>query len=244
MYSLLSEISTSLSEPFRIFSYSFSEYPFLVAIFLGIVGAVAPCQLTGNISAITYYGNRTIQNRTEWLDVFSFILGKIVVFSTLGLLVWLFGQTFEKSMITYFPFLRKIVGPLIIFVGLVLLGVFKINLINRLTSRIPLRLRKGKLGSFIMGVSFSIAFCPTMFVLFFVSLMPLVLTSPYGMVLPAVFGIATSLPILIVLAVMGFLEIDKRTFKNSKKIGSVVQKSAGVLLIIVGIFDTITYWGI
>lgn len=244
MYSLLSEISTSLSEPFRIFAHSFSEYPFLVAIFLGIIGAVAPCQLTGNISAITYYGNRTIQNRTEWLDVFSFILGKIVVFSTLGLLVWLFGQTFEKSMITYFPFLRKIVGPLIIFVGLVLLGVFKINLINRLTSRIPLRLRKGKLGSFIMGVSFSIAFCPTMFVLFFVSLMPLVLTSPYGMVLPAVFGIATSLPILIVLAVMGFLEIDKRTFKNSKKIGSVVQKSAGVLLIIVGIFDTITYWGI
>jgi len=243
MYSFLSNISTTLSEPFSIFAHSFSEYPYLVAIFLGLVGAVAPCQLTGNISAITYYGNRTIQNRTDWLDVLSFMFGKIVVFSTLGLLVWLFGQTFEKSMITYFPFLRNMVGPLIIFVGLVLLGLFKLNLINRLTSRIPLSLRKGKLGSFLMGVSFSIAFCPTMFVLFFVSLMPLVLTSPYGMVLPAVFGVATSLPLLIVLAIMDFLEIDKRIFKNSKKIGSIVQKSAGILLIIVGIFDTITYWG-
>lgn len=242
MYSLLSKLSTTLSEPFSIFAHSFSEYPFLVAIFLGIIGAVAPCQLTGNISAITYYGNRTIQNRTEWLEVLSFILGKIVVFSTLGLLVWLFGQTFEKSMITYFPYLRNIVGPLIIFVGLVLLGVFKLNLINSITSRIPLRMREGKLGSFLMGVSFSIAFCPTMFVLFFVSLMPLVLTSPYGMILPAVFGIATSLPVLFVLGAMWFLELDSRTLKSSKKIGTVVQKSAGVLLIIVGIFDTMTYW--
>lgn len=244
MYSLLSKLSTTLSEPFSIFAHSFSEYPLLVAIFLGIVGAVAPCQLTGNISAITYYGNRTIQNRTDWLDVLSFMFGKIVVFSLLGLFVWLFGQTFEQSMITYFPFLRKIVGPLIIFVGLVLLGVFKLNLINRLTSRIPLRLRKGKLGSFLMGVSFSIAFCPTMFVLFFVSLMPLVLTSSFGLILPAVFGIATSLPLLIVLAVMWFLEIDKLSFMNSKKIGSIIQKSAGILLIIIGIFDTNTYWGI
>lgn len=244
MYSLLSEISTTISEPFFVFVQSFSDYPLLVTFFLGIIGAVAPCQLTGNISAITYYGNRTIQNRTDWLDVLSFMFGKIFVFSVLGLFVWLFGQTFEQSIITYFPFLRKIVGPLIIFVGLVLLGVFKLNLINKLTSTIPLRLRKGRLGSFLMGVSFSIAFCPTMFVLFFVSLMPLVLTSSYGFVLPAVFGIATTLPLLIVLAVMWFLEIDKHSIKNTKKIGLIVQKFAGVLLIIIGILDTITYWGI
>ncbi|WP_394189443.1 sulfite exporter TauE/SafE family protein [Paenisporosarcina quisquiliarum] len=244
MYSLLSKISTTLSEPFSIFAHSFSEYPFLVAIFLGLVGALAPCQLTGNISAITYYGNRTIQNRTDWLDVLSFILGKIVVFSSLGLLVWLFGHTFEQSMVTYFPFLRNLVGPLIIFVGLVLLGVFKLNLINRITSRIPLKLRKGKLGSFLMGVSFSIAFCPTMFVLFFVSLMPLTLTSTYGLVLPALFGIATSLPLLLVLVMMWFLELDNRTFKNSKRFGFVVQKTAGVLLVIIGVVDTITYWAI
>lgn len=244
MYGLLSKISTTLSEPFSIFAHSFSEYPILVAIFLGIVGAVAPCQLTGNISAITYYGSRTIQNRTDWLDVLSFILGKLVIFSTLGLLVWLFGQTFEKSMITYFPYLRNIVGPLIVFVGLVLLGVFKLNLINSVTSRIPLRMKEGKLGSFLMGVSFSIAFCPTMFVLFFVSLMPLVLATSYGMILPAVFGIATSLPVLIILGAMWFLELDSRILKSSKKIGHTVQKSAGILLIIVGILETITYWSI
>ncbi|MBE3102747.1 MAG: sulfite exporter TauE/SafE family protein [Bacilli bacterium] len=244
MYSIMSKISNTISEPFTIFAQSYAEYPVLVAIFLGIVGAVAPCQLTGNISAITYYGNRTIQNKTEWSDVFSFMFGKITVFSLLGLFVWFIGQTFEQSMIMYFPFLRKIIGPMIIFGGLVLLGVFKLNLISRITSKIPLRLQKGKLGSFFMGVSFSIAFCPTMFVLFFVSLMPIVLTSPYGLFLPAVFGVATTLPVLIVLAVMGFLGIEKRSFKNSKKIGSIVQKSAGVLLIFIGIFDTITYWGI
>lgn len=242
MYQFFSKISTTVSEPFSVLAHSFSEYPFLVALFLGIVGAVAPCQLTGNISAITYYGNRTIQSRTEWAEVFSFIFGKIVVFSSLGLLVWIFGQTFEKSMVAYFPFLRNLIGPLIIFVGLVLLGVFKLKLVNTLMSKIPLRLKKGKLGSFLMGVSFSIAFCPTMFVLFFISLMPLVLTSPYGMVLPAVFGLATSLPVLLVLASMGFLGINKRTLKNSKTFGLIVQRFAGILLIVIGIIETITYW--
>ncbi|WP_405027703.1 hypothetical protein [Lentibacillus songyuanensis] len=32
------------------------QLPLLFSFFLGVVGAVAPCQLTGNISAITIYG--------------------------------------------------------------------------------------------------------------------------------------------------------------------------------------------
>lgn len=241
MYQEISKISQFLSEPFMSL-YSGAEAPIIVAFLLGLIGALAPCQLTGNISAITLYGNRSLQSSRYWGDVTFFILGKIVVFSGLGLLVWMVGRNFEENIIVLFPVFRKAMGPFLIFLGLFLLGVIRLNIINKLTNKIPLKLRSGKTGSFLMGASFSIAFCPTMFVIFFVTLMPVVLTSTYGMVLPTVFGIGTSIPVLLVMGVISFLGLSGSLLKRSKKVGLWVQRIAGVTLILLGILDTITYW--
>lgn len=241
MYQEISKISQFLSEPFMSL-YSGAEAPIIVAFLLGLIGALAPCQLTGNISAITLYGNRSLQSCRYWDDVTFFILGKIVVFSGLGLLVWMVGRNFEENIIVLFPVFRKAMGPFLIFLGLFLLGVIRLNIINKLTNKIPLKLRSGKTGSFLMGASFSIAFCPTMFVIFFVTLMPVVLTSTYGMVLPTVFGIGTSIPVLLVMGVISFLGLSGSLLKRSKKVGLWVQRIAGVTIILLGILDTITYW--
>lgn len=222
--------------------YNGTEAPIVVAFVLGLIGALAPCQLTGNISAITLYGNRSLQSSRYWGDVIFFILGKIVVFSGLGLLVWLAGRNFEENIIIIFPFFRKVIGPFLIFLGLFLVGVIKLNIINKITSKMPLKLRSGKTGSFLMGASFSIAFCPTMFVIFFVTLMPVVLTSSYGMILPTVFGIGTSIPVLVVIGVISFLGLSGSLLKRSKTVGLWVQRIAGATLIFLGILDTITYW--
>lgn len=241
MYQEISKISQFLSEPFMSLYYG-TEAPIIIAFVLGLIGALAPCQLTGNISAITLYGNRSLQSSRYWGDIIFFMLGKNVVFSGLGLLVWLVGRNFEENIIILFPFFRKVIGPFLIFLGLFLMGVIKLNIINKLASKIPLKLRSGKTGSFLMGVSFSIAFCPTMFVIFFVTLMPVVLTSSYGMILPTVFGIGTSIPVLVVIGVISFLGLSGSLMKKSKKIGLWVQRTAGVTLILLGILDTMTYW--
>ncbi|MFA1818944.1 sulfite exporter TauE/SafE family protein [Virgibacillus oceani] len=55
------------------------------------------------------------------------------------------------------------------------------------------------LGSYLLGVSLTVAFCPTMFVLFFMTLIPVVVTSSYGIILPSVFGVGTLLPLLIII---------------------------------------------
>ncbi len=241
MYQEISKISQFLSEPFMSL-YNGAEAPVVIAFVLGLIGALAPCQLTGNISAITLYGNRSLQSSRYWGDVIFFILGKIVVFSGLGLLVWMVGRNFEENIIVLFPVFRKAIGPFLIFVGLFLLGLIRLNIINKMTSKIPLKLRSGKLGSFLMGASFSIAFCPTMFVIFFVTLMPVVLTSSYGMILPTVFGIGTSIPVLVVIGVIFFLGLSGSLLKSSKRVGLWVQRIAGVTLIFMGILDTVTYW--
>lgn len=222
MYSLMSKISQTISEPVSLFLRSFEHSPIVVALLLGLIGAVAPCQLTGNMSAITFYGNRTVQLKSNCGELVAFIAGKVAVFSLIGLLAWIFGQSFETKMTEYFPLFRKVIGPLLIVTGLVLLGIFKFRFLNRLTMYIPMVLKEGKSGSFMLGASFSLAFCPTMFVLFFVWLMPNVVSTSYGFLLPAVFGIATSIPLIFLFGLIWFFDAKRIIMKKSIKMGRII----------------------
>lgn len=244
MYQLFTEISNFLSGPFFTLVNQTEQIPLLASFLLGLVGALAPCQLTGNLGAITYYGNRSLQTKSQWIEIMFFILGKILVFTLLGLAVWLVGQSFQQILPGFFSWFRKLMGPLFILIGLSLIGLFAFNWINRFTSVLPQWTGSGKTGSFLMGVSFSIAFCPTMFSLFFFTLMPIVLNTSYGAVLPSVFAIGTSIPLIIFAVIISYIGLNGSLLKKSRKLGSVVQKLAGYTLIIVGIFDTVTYWGL
>lgn len=244
MYYWLAKISQVIMDPVTKLIHSLEEYPLIVAILLGVVGAVAPCQLTGNMSAIALFGNKTMQKQSHQAEVFFFIFGKIIAFSLLGLLAWIFGEVFGDLLIAYFPLIRKAIGPLIIITGLVLLGILKLKWLQKITGKIPMRFKSGKLGSFLLGVSFSLAFCPTMFVIFFLLLMPITISTPYGFIFPAVFGIATTLPLLILYFLIWFFDAKRFIMKSSMKTGQNIQRLAGILLIIIGIFDTITFWEI
>ena len=73
--------------------------------------------------------------------------------------------------------------------------------------------------------------------------MPLVVSAPYGLVLPSIFAIATSLPFLLILWLLAQVKKRKEIMKKSMAIGNTIQKAAGILIIVFGILDTITYWG-
>ena len=244
MYGILSKISTVISEPFFNIANSLESWPIIFAFILGLVGSLAPCQLTGNISAVTLYGNRSVQKKIVWKDVFWFTFGKIVAFSLLGMLVWLLGKGIEQSLVFYFPWLRKMIGPLLIVVGLFMIGVIKLKGTLHLFKGFKEYKHENPLGSFMLGFSFSLAFCPTMFVLFFVTLMPIVLSSPYGFILPPIFALGTAIPLLIVILIIWYLGGSGVLMKKSRKFGTTVGRLAGILMLLIGIFDTLTYWSI
>lgn len=244
MYNLLSQISAVLSKPFFNMANSLESWPIFFALILGLVGALAPCQLTGNISAVTLYGNRSIQRKIAWKDVTYFTLGKVVAFSLLGVLVWMLGRGFEQNLPLYFPWLWKIMGPLLIFVGLFMLGVIKLKGSFNLLKFSKEYKHESPFASFMLGLSFSLAFCPTMFVLFFVTLMPVVLASPYGFILPPTFALGTAIPLLVVIFVIWYLGGSGVIMKKGRKLGMFIQRIAGVLMLLLGIFDTVTYWSL
>ncbi len=212
--------------------------PLLFAFLLGVVGTLAPCQLTGNISAITLYGNQSLQKGHAWKHVLLFILGKIIAFTTLGLFVWFLGKEIQQILTLYFPWLRKTIGPLLILMGLMLAGIIK----SRNFFSIKFIRKQNEVGSFLLGFFFSLAFCPTMFVLFFGTLIPLSFSYNYGYLFPTFFSIGTALPIVILLFIISYLGLNGALLKKSRKIGENIQLIAGILLILIGLYDISLYW--
>lgn len=243
MYEIFSQISNTFMQPFYNLARSMEGIPVLFAFLLGLVGALAPCQFTANLGAVTVYGNKSVQKKVAWAEVVFFILGKILVFSIFGLIVWILGSEVRSILITYFPWFRKLVGPVLIIIGLFMIGVIKFNKMISFGSIPEKFTKKGKLGAFLMGVSFTLGFCPTMFTLFFVTLMPLAMTVPYGPVLPSIFAIGTSFPLILAIFLIWYYELSGKLMKKKgRKLGLVVQRIAGAIIILLGILDTITYW--
>lgn len=244
MYDFFNYISQFLYGSLTDLAYSTQQTPLLAAIVLGLLGAAAPCQFTGNIGAITYYGNRSFNKGITWVEVIFYLLGKIVVFSGLGFVVWMLGKEFQRELTAYFPWVRKLLGPILILLGIYLMGFFTMRWTLSLGGISKKYFKNGKLGAFLMGFSFSLGFCPTMFGLFFFLLMPLVMSSSYGFILPTIFALGTSVPFLIAMFILWFYGLNGKFMKSGRKIGLFIQRGAGLLMLVVGVFDTITYWTI
>lgn len=242
MFDFINQFSGTLSLQLQELAYGYQHIPVVFAFFLGLIGAVAPCQLTSNISAITIYGNRSLVDKVPWLHVFTFILGKLVVFTVIGIIIWLLGRDVQSTLTEMFPILRKAIGPMLILTGLFMLGAFRLGKTWKLFELPFNKLKDSYTGSFLMGVSFTVAFCPTMFILFIATLMPIVLETPNGFILPSVFGIGTSFPLLIVIFLIWYFGASGIVIKKSRKIGAWIQKVAGALLLLIGILDTLTFW--
>jgi cytochrome c-type biogenesis protein len=96
-------------------------YPAIGAFLLGLLAATAPCQLSTNTAAIAFFSKDAVQGR-GWSRVFLFLSGKTLVYMTLaGIAVWVFGGDFGPPA-TLFVGVRRVMGPLMILLGLAMLG--------------------------------------------------------------------------------------------------------------------------
>ncbi|MBJ7983772.1 sulfite exporter TauE/SafE family protein [Bacillus mycoides] len=191
---------------------------------------------------VSLYGNQSLQKGHAWKHILFFILGKLIAFTILGLLVWVLGKEIQQILTLYFPWLRKLIGPLLILMGLILSGIITGR--NFFSSIFPIKFirKQNEVSSFLLGFFFSLAFCPTMFVLFFGTLIPLSLSSNYGYLFPTFFSIGTALPIVILMFIISYLGLNGALLKKSRKIGKSIQRIAGVLLILIGLYNTSLYW--
>jgi cytochrome c-type biogenesis protein len=177
-----------------------SSIPVLTALLLGLITAVAPCPMATNITAVAYITRNVTDRKYAVITGSLYTLGRMFSYSLLGILIIAAGLEIPWVSATVQSVGEKVLGPLLIAVGLLMLFIDRLAFGsggNRLASLGNRVAGWGMVGGFLLGVIFALAFCPYSAVLFFGALIPVALKSTGGMVLPAVFAIGTGLPVLI-----------------------------------------------
>jgi cytochrome c-type biogenesis protein len=176
-----------------------SGIPVVAAFSLGLLMAVSPCPLATNIAAIAYVSQQAAERRQAAVTSALYTLGRILTYSVIGVLIIKLGLEIPVLARAVQSAGDKIIGPVLIVVGVVLLFADRLRFGNGggLSSLGEKVSHRGMAGGFLLGIVFALAFCPYSAVLYFGVLIPLALKSTGGIGLPMVFAIATGLPVLI-----------------------------------------------
>jgi len=219
-----------------------SSIPLLSAFILGLLTAISPCPLATNITAIGFIG-KDLENRNRvFFNGLIYTAGRAISYTVLAFILYIGADQIKLSGF-FQQYGEKFIGPLLIIIGLVMLGIIKLNFlyIGNLTERFRQKKIKGYLDVLLLGIVFALAFCPYSGVLYFGMLIPLTISSASGIFLPVVFSLGTGIPVIIfawliayTIAGVGSLFSKIRTFEIW------FRKVIAVLFLGVGLYYTIT----
>jgi len=195
-----------------------SNIPIIAAFFIGIMTAVSPCPLATNITAIAYASKRIDNSKHTMIVGFLYTLGRMLTYVLIASLIVWFGMNTQTIALFLQKYGEKLLGPLLLIIGIIMLDVIKLNFLksNDTIAKLKEKLaKKGFLGSFLLGVIFALAFCPFSAVLFFGMLIPIALKAGDGIIIPSVFAFATGLPVIILSFIMVY---------SVSKLGTIMNK--------------------
>lgn len=222
-----------------------SSWPILTAFLLGLITAISPCPLATNITATAYLSKEIGNKRQILFNGISYTLGRIFTYTALGLAFYFGASQFRIAKIL------QGVGGIWLGIALVVTGVLMLDVIKpegiglgRLTKKLGKKEgKKNYLDAFGLGLLFALAFCPYSGVLYFGGLIPMTIASPSGLLLPPIFAIATSLPVIVIAWLVAYSIGNIGKFYNKmnifqkwfKRIAATVFIAVGAYYLIINI---------
>ena len=224
-----------------------SGIPLVAAFFIGLVMTFSPCPLATNITAIAFISKKIGDSRHTLLVGTLYALGRMAAYIGLTALIVYAGLNIQSISLFLQEYGEKLIGPFLIIMGILMLELVDIPTIGGQgwLQKIELYLgEKGYLGGFLLGVIFALALCPFAAVLFFGMLIPIALKTGDAIFVPAVFGIATALPVIIISLVLvsGVNRVSgmmTAVQKNEKWI----KWAVAAVFIIVGVYYIVIVYG-
>ena len=222
-----------------------SSVPVVTAMILGILTAVSPCPLATNLTAVAYLGREIDNRRKVFYLGLLYTLGRTIAYSALGaVLIFIIrkGEDAFDIQDAISAIGEWILGPALVLIGLFMLFGHLLHLPKfGFSGQASGSWTQGALGALILGVLFAMAFCPTSGMLYFGMLIPMSAVESGGYVLPVVYAIATSLPVLVAAWIIAY---------SMQSLGKVMGKIAvfqrwfnrfvAILFVLVGLYYTIT----
>ena len=215
-----------------------STMPWVSALVLGLMTAISPCPLATNVTAIGYI-SKDIENRNRvFINGILYTLGRAITYTAIALVIY-----FGADQFRFAGFLQrygeKVLGPLLILIGIFMLGFIRINFngIDKLTSGLENKKSFNYLDTILLGILFALAFCPYSGVLYFGMLVPMTVSSASGLYLPIIFAIATGFPVIIFAWFLAYAVSGIGNVYNKVKIFEIwFRKIIAVVFIIAGIY--------
>ena len=219
----------------------------LVAFSAGLFSFLSPCVLPLFPSYVSFITGMSVSDltgdltgaarRRVMLHALAFVLGFSRVFVALGASFSAAGQ----FLLDYRNPIRQVGGALIVLFGLYIAGVFKLAAMGR-TMQFQLREKPaGYLGSLVVGFTFAIGWTPCVGPILgaILSLAGTSETVQRGIGLLIAYSAGLGVPFLVsALALGAFLKF----FKRYRPLIPVMERAAGVLLVIVGVLVFTNYY--
>ncbi|MFO0879774.1 MAG: aromatic aminobenezylarsenical efflux permease ArsG family transporter [Gemmataceae bacterium] len=212
------------------------------AFWLGVLTSISPCPLATNLAAVSYVGRDATAPRRVILAGLLYTLGRVLVYVILAAL--LVASTLSAPGVSLWlqGHLNKFLGPLLVLVGMILLGMLSVGLpgagiSDALRDRVD---RLGLWGAALLGAVFALSFCPVSAALYFGSLLPLAVRVESTLVVPAVYGLGTALPVIACAALLamgtGWLGA---AFQRLTQAEWWVRKGTGLAILVIGLYLTL-----
>ncbi|MBU2567550.1 MAG: sulfite exporter TauE/SafE family protein [Elusimicrobia bacterium] len=212
---------------------------FGTALWLGILTSISPCPLATNVAAVSYLSKKILHIKAVLWSAVAYSLGRMVAYAVLGVII--ISSLHSVPVIAQFlqRYMNKALGPILVIVGLFLLGFLRLNVSGfSISSEKQERLAQaGTKGAFALGFLFALAFCPTSAALFFGSLIPLALKSEIGIIFPILYGVGTALPVMIfaIGIALGISSVS-RWFHKMSTLERYTKKITGIIFIVAGAY--------
>lgn len=196
-----------------------------------------------NITAIGFIGKDLANRNRVFYNGLMYTLGRTVSYTLLALIL-LFGADQLRISGVFQQYGEKIIGPLLIVIGIFMLGIIKLNFpaFNKLSERFQNRSRFNYWDVFLLGAIFALAFCPYSGVLYFGMLIPLTVSTS-GLHLPIIFAIATGIPVILFAWVIAYtLSGMGSIYKRIKSFEFWFRKAVAFLFLGIGVYYVIAVW--
>ena len=196
-----------------------------------------------NIAAISFITrNLKSSKRVLWSGLL-YSAGRMLAYVVIAVLAVASLLSLPETSFYLELYMGKIIGPLLIVVGIILLGILPLPFAASLPGSGKLQEKAGKWGIWgaaLLGIIFALTFCPLSGALFFGSLIPLAVDGKSALLMPSLYGLGTALPVIACSFVIAFSVKSLGTFfqkltrieKWVRTITAVVFIGAGLYLLL------------
>jgi len=216
------------------------------ALWLGLLTSISPCPLATNIAAISYVGKQVDKPPQVMVAGLLYTLGRTVSYVLIALLV--VQSLLSMSAVAMFlqDHLNKVLGPLLVVVGLLLLDVIPWPWVGRGSSIVEkIQAKAGTMGLWgagVLGLVFALTFCPVSAALFFGSLIPLAVSHESPVLLPSLYGVGTAVPVVVFAVILAFATNRlSKAFNVLTTVEKWMRRITAVVFILVGAYYILVY---